>query len=229
MDKKELAEKIALNTLVFETFGQPEKEREFEIEDLRRWGFDLILGKKNGVRTFFASEIGREVGEKWEEGGATYEVEEILLELPKNKKLLAKIRTQEGQAYIIAYLREGDEDLEILRVPAPSLLMAFFRKHHLHELANSLKSVGVITEFYKQRGHESVPLPYKKLPLVAKDFLERAKKVEKMAGFGRVSLAYFGKTREKDNRFRVSWLLPTIALFDIDIAEKANTALGEFK
>lgn len=229
MDKKELVEKIALNTLVFETLGQPEKEREFTIQDLRRWGFDLILGKKNGVRTFFASQAGREVGDKWEEGGATYEIEEILLELPENKKLFAHIETSEGVAYIVAELREGKENLEILRTPAPTLLMAFFKKHRLHELANNLKSMGVITEFYKQRGRESLPLPYKKLPLVARDFLERAKKVEKMAGFGRVALAYFGKTREKDNRFRVSWLLPTIALFDIDISEKANTALEEFK
>jgi len=226
---RELFLEVALRTLVFETLGNPEKEREFTVEDLRRWGFDLLYGKKNGELTYFTGAVGKEAGDRWEEEGTTYEVEEVLLELPPRKRLLARVYTKEGTAYLTAYLREGREDLEILNLPAAELLYAFFVKHHLHHLVNALKSVGVATEFFKQRGSETVPLPYSKLPTVARDFLKRAKKVEERAGWGRVALAYFGKTKDKDDRFRVSWLLPTVALFDLDLAEKANTALGEFK
>ncbi|NPB06041.1 MAG: TIGR00703 family protein [Aquificae bacterium] len=226
---RELPLEVALRTLVFETLGRPEKEREFTVEDLRRWGFDLLYGKVNGRPAFFVGKLGTEVGDAWEEEGKAYEVEEVLLELPPKKRLLARVFTRNGTAFLSAYLREGEQDEEILRLPAAELLYAFFVKHHLHHLINALKSVGIVTEFFKQRGSETVPLPYEKLPLVARDFLERAKRVEKMAGYGRVALAYFGKTRDKDNRFRVSWLLPTVALFDLEVSEKANTALGEFK
>jgi uncharacterized protein (UPF0128 family) len=42
----DLKELNAINTLVFETLGQPEKEREFKLKSLKKWGFDLLLGKK---------------------------------------------------------------------------------------------------------------------------------------------------------------------------------------
>jgi len=81
----------------------------------------------------------------------------------------------------------------------------------------------------KQRGQEGKPYPFEKLPNVARRFLREAKKVEKEAGFGRVALAYFGENKDGEPRFRVSWLLPTIALFEIDIAEKADKILAAFK
>jgi len=62
-----------LNTLVFETLGQPEKEREFKIKSLKKWGFDLIFGLKDGEETFFAAS-DKKVGDKYEENENTYEV-----------------------------------------------------------------------------------------------------------------------------------------------------------
>ncbi len=230
MNILELREIQALNTLVFETLGQPEREREFKFKALKRWGLDLLLGKKNGVETFFVAEFGkRKVGDVYQEGDIEYEVSEVLYEMPKNKKLFAHIEMSEGRAYLVGQLREGDRNIEILRLPASSLLLAYFKKHRLHHLIEALRNVGTATELFKQRGQEGKPYPFEKLPNVARRFLREAKKIEKEAGFGRVALAYFGENKDGDARFRVSWLLPTIALFEIDIAEKADKILAAFK
>ena len=230
MNLTELRELQALNTLVFETLGQPEKEREFKFKSLKRWGLDLILGKKGGEETYFVAEYGKRAkGDVYEEEGVKYEVSEILEELPKNKKLFAHIEMENGRAYLVGELREGEHNIEILRLPAASLLLAYFKKHRLHHLIEALRNVGTATELVKQRGQEGKPYPFEKLPNVARRFLREAKKVEKEAGFGRVALAYFGENKDGDARFRVSWLLPTIALFEIDIAEKADKILAAFK
>ncbi len=230
MDLRELKEIQALNTLVFETLGQPEKEKEFKFKSLKRWGLDLILGKKDGKETYFVAEEGtKKSGDVYKEGEVEYEVSEIIYEMPKNKKLFAHIEMYEGKAYIVGELREGNVNIEILRLPAASLLLAYFKKFRLHNLIEALRNVGTATELVKQRGQEGKPYPFEKLPNVARRFLREAKKIEKEAGFGRVALAYFGENKDGDARFRVSWLLPTIALFDIDIAEKADKILGAFK
>lgn len=230
MNVLELREIQALNTLVFETLGQPEKEREFKFKSLKRWGLDLILGKKGGKQTYFVAEYGkRQAGDIYEESGIKYEVDEILYEMPKNKQLFAHIEMHNGRAYLIGQLREKKTNIEILRLPAASLLLAFFKKHRLHQLIEALRNVGTATELVKQRGQEGKPYSFEELPNVARRFLREAKKVEREAGFGRVALAYFGENKDKDARFRVSWLLPTIALFEIDIAEKADKILAAFK
>ncbi len=230
MDIYQLRELQAINTLVFETLGQPEKEREFKLKALKRWGFDLLFGKKQGKNTFFTAETGkRAIGEKYEEDNVLYEVEEIIYELPKSKKIFAHIEMIHGRAYLVAELREGNENLEILRVPAGAVLLAYFKKHKLHHLIEAIRNVGTALELVKQRGQEGKPVPYEKLPNVARRFLRGAKDVEEDAGFGRVALSYWGENKDGDARFRVSWLLPTIALFDINIAEKADKLLAAFK
>jgi len=76
MNLLELREIQALNTLVFETLGQPEKEREFKFKSLKRWGLDLILGKKGGEETYFVAEYGkRKKGDVYEEEGVEYLVQ----------------------------------------------------------------------------------------------------------------------------------------------------------
>ncbi|RUM61023.1 MAG: TIGR00703 family protein [Persephonella sp.] len=230
MNLLELREIQTINTLVFETLGQPEKEREFKLKALKRWGFDLILGKKGGETTYFTAESGkRDVGDKYIEDDIHYEVEEIIHELPKNKKIFAHIEMFQGRAYIIGELREGDSNIEILRVPAGVILLTYFKKHKLHNLIEAIRNVGTASELVKQRGQEGKPVPYEQLPNVARRFLRGAKDLEKDAGFGRVALSYWGENKDGDARFRVSWLLPTIALFDINIAEKADKLLAAFK
>jgi len=81
----------------------------------------------------------------------------------------------------------------------------------------------------KQRGQEGNPCPVDRLPKIPRHFLREARRVEKEMGFGRIALAYFGENKDKDARFRVSWLVPTIALFELDIAEKIDKLLAAFK
>ena len=230
MDIAQLREFQTINTLVFETLGQPEKEREFKLKSLKRWGFDLLFGKKGGEVTYFTAETGkREKGERYTEDEISYEVEEILAELPKNKKIFAHIEMLNGRAYLVGELREGEDNVEILRVLAGSILLAYFKKHKLYNLIEALRNVGTALELVKQRGQEGKPVDFNHLPNVARRFLRGAKDLEKEAGFGRVALSYWGENKDGDARFRVSWLLPTIALFEISIAEKADKLLAAFK
>ena len=223
----ELKLEQAINTLVFETLGQPEKEREFKFKSLKRWGFDLLFGKKDGKDTFFTAEYGqKKKGDTYTLDDVKYEVEEVLTEMPKNKKIFAHIEMAEGRAYLIAQLREGDENIEILRVPAGAVLVAYFKKHKLLNLLESLKNVGTATELVKHRGQEGKPYPFEKLPNIARRFLRAAKDVEKEAEFGRIAFAYFGENKDGAPRYWAAWLLPTIALFELDIAQKADKALA---
>ena len=229
MKINELREIQALNTLVFETLGKPEAEREFRFGSLKKWGLDLIFGKKDGKESYFISEFGkRKKGDFFEENGSKYEVLEILDEMPKKKRLYAHIEMINGRAYLYGELRENVENVKIIHLPAASMLMAFLKKHKLFNVIEALRNVGTATEFVKQRGQEGKPYPFEKLPNIAKRFINEAKKVEKEAGFGRIALSYFGENKDKDPRFRVSWLLPTIGLFDISISEKVDKILEAF-
>ncbi len=229
MKIKELREIQVNNTLVFETLGQPEKEREFSLASLKRWGFDLIFGKKDGNQTYFtAAKDQKKAGDSYKEGENTFEVTELLESLPKNKKVFAHIEMMEGIAHLVVQLREGQENIEILRLPAGTILLAFLKKRKCHRLIEALRSLGSAAELRRQRGQEGKPVPYNKLPSWAKKFLKDAKKIEKETGFGRISLAFFGKNKDGDPRFNISWFLPTIALFDTNLAEKIDKELELF-
>lgn len=226
--------KHAEQTLVFEKIGNPEKEREFELRSLRDWGFDLLLVWNRGRLTYLLQEEGlRKKGESFTHEEEEYTVEEVLQELPKDTSIFAKVEEREGRAYILVEVRHvkkkwGEGSL-ILNVPAAELLIAFFRKKGLDRLYNYVESVGITTEFFAQRGQPTKPLPYSKLPAGAKDYIRRIKEIFDLVGFGRMSLAYYGKTKDKDNRFRTFVTLPTVDLFDLWIAEKLNNTFRIFK
>ena len=224
----ELREAQLLNTLVFETLGNPEREREFKIKQLKKWGFDLVFGKIDGEETFFASK-DKNVGDKYEENEKSYEVVEILKELPKNKKLFARIEMIEGRAYLYVYLREDDIDTPILHIPAGEILVAFLKKHKFIHILETIRNLGSAASLVKKHGDEGKPLPFEELPPVARRFLRDAKKVEKEMGFGRVALAYFGENKSGEARYWMEWMVPTIALFDEKISQKIDKALAEFK
>jgi len=224
----ELRREMALNTLVFETLGKPEKEREFKLKQLKKWGFDLLFGKKNGEETYFAS-ADRKVGDKYEEGENSFEVIEVLKELPKNKKVFAHIEMVEGRAYLIAELREGDQNIEILNIPVGEVLIAFLKKHKFINIIEALRNIGSAAVLLKKRGDEGKPLPYEELPPVIRRFLRDGKKVEKEMEFGRMAVAYFGENKEGIPRYWVEWMVPTIALFDEKLAEKIDKNLALLK
>lgn len=233
-EKLEFKLKHAERTLVFEKFGNPDKEREFEIRSLRDWGFDLLLVWHNGKLTYLLQEEGlRSKGETFTHEEEEYTVEEVLEELPKDTSIYAKVEEREGEAYILVEVRhiqkKWGEGTLILNVPAAELLIAFFRKKGLDRLYNYVESVGITTEFFHHRGQPTIPLPYKKLPAGAKDFVKKVKEIFELTGFGRLSLAYYGKDKNKDSKYRVFLTLPTIDLFDLWIAEKLNNSFKVFK
>jgi len=224
----EVRREMLLNTLVFETLGEPNKEREFKLKSLKKWGFDLIFGTKNGEETYFAA-ADKKCGDKYSENENSFEVKEILEELPKNKKMFARIEMIDGRAYLYVYLRENDVDLPILNIPAGEVLIAFLKKHKFINILETIRNIGSAANLVKKHGDEGKPLPYEELPPVPRRFLRDAKKIEKEMGFGRIALAYFGENKSKEARFWLEWMVPTIALFDEAISNKIDKALAEFK
>ena len=224
----ELRREQLLNTLVFETLGEPSREREFKIKSLKKWGFDLVFGKKDGEETFFAA-ADKKAGDKYTENEVEHEVIEVLKELPKNKKMYAKIEMIEGKAYLYVYLREDDIDTPVLHIPAGEILLAFLKKHKFIHIIEALRNLGSAASLVKKHGDEGKPLPFEELPPVARRFLRDAKKIEKEMGFGRIALAYFGENKSGEARYWLEWMVPTIALFDEQISQKIDKALAEFK
>jgi len=233
-EKIEFKLKHAESTLVFEKTGNPEKEKEYEIRSLKDWGFDLLLVWHKGKLTYLLQEEGlRKKGETFRLEEEEYSVEEVLEELPKDTSIFAKIEERNGKAHILVEVRhikkKWGEGTLILNVPAAELLIAFFRKKGLDRLYNYIESVGITTEFFHQRGKPRIPIPYEKLPTGTRDFIKRTQEIFELVGFGRLSLAFYGKDKNKDSKYRLFLTLPTIELFDIWIAEKLNNSLKVFK
>ena len=226
MKVNQLREFQVNNTLVFETLGKPEKEREFSLSSLKKWGFDLVFGKKDGKKTFFTTQKGKDKSQT--EADSSFEIQELFESMPKNKKVFARIEMDQGKAYLVADLREKKDNIEILRIPAGSILLAFLKKHKCWNVIEALRSLGTAAELRKQRGQEGKPVSYANLPAFCKKFLKDAKKIEKDTGFGRISLAFFGKNKDGDPRFLLTWFLPTISLFELDLAEKIDKELELF-
>ena len=220
-------EAILNNTLVFETLGEPQKAREFKLKHLKKWGFDLIFGKKNNKECYF-SFANKKEGDTFSHEENDYEVVSILKELPKNTKLLAHIAMIEGKAYLIVNLLKDETEEEILKIEAAKVLLAFLKKHKLPKIIESIKSIGSATNLVKGESKEGIPKSFEELPPLPRRFLREAKKIEKEMGFGRVTLQYFGENKDKKARFYLEWLIPTIALFDETIAQKIDKTLAEF-
>jgi len=226
--------KHAERTLVFEKPGKPKEEREFELRSLRDWGFDLLLVWKRGKLTYLLQEEGlRKKGETFSFEEEEYTVEEVLNELPADSSIFAKVEERDGRAYLLVEIRHVEkkwgEGTLVLNVPAPDLLIAFFRKKGLDRLYNFVESVGITTEFFAQRGQPAVPVDFKKLPAGAKDFIKRTREIFDLTGCGRLSLAYYGKDKNKDSKYRLFLVLPTVDLFDLWLAEKLNNSFRVFK
>ncbi len=173
MKIRELREIQVNYTLVFETLGRPEREREFSLASLKRWGFDLVFGKKGGKNTYFATGFSGKGQDKFPEN-EQIEIQELFETLPKNKKVFARIELSQGTAHLVVYLRDTGENLEILRVPAGSILLAFLKKHKCWNVIEALRSLGSAAELRKQRDQEGKPVSYEKLPAFCKKILKDA-------------------------------------------------------
>ncbi len=220
----------ALNTFVREAWGEIPAEMEVKLRSLKAWGFDLLTGLRGGHAAVFVapSEDRRAVGDVYETQGETFEVREVLRSLPKGARLLIRVGLEERRGVIRAYYRaaHGEETL-LFSLPAAELLLAFFKKRGLGKLLEAFHSSGLTTEFIQKRGEQGRAYAFEDLPHTMRRALREAGDLlRKRTRVGRFTLVYFGKNKDGDDRYIVTWLLPTIHLFDVDVAERVDKLLA---
>lgn len=219
-----------LNTFVREAWGEIPAEMEVKLRSLKAWGFDLLYGLRGGVPAVFvaAAEAQRRQGETYEAEGETFEVQEIWESLPKGARLLVRVGLEERRGVIRTYYRaaHGEETL-LFTLPAAELLLAYFKKQGFGKLLEAFHASGLTTEFIQKRGEQGKAYDYDHLPAHMRRALREAGDlIRKRTGMGRFTLVYFGKNKDGDDRYVVTWLLPTIYLFDVDIAERLEKLLA---
>ncbi len=229
-EELEKKHQVALNTFVREVWGEIPAEAEVKLKSLKAWGFDLVFGLRGGEEAVFVSETekGREVGDVYEEAGETFEIREIVKELPKGAKLLIRVTLEERRGVIRAYYRSArGEETELFVLPAAELLLAYFKKRGFGKLLEAFHSSGLTTEFIQKNGEAGRAYPFEALSPKMRRALREARDVlRKYAGVGRFTLVYFGKNKDDEDRYVVTWLLPTIRLFDVDVAEHVDKLLA---
>ncbi len=229
-EELEKKHQVALHTFVREVWGEIPAETEVKLKSLKAWGFDLVFGLRGGEEAVFVSETekGREVGDVYEEAGETFAVREIVKELPKGAKLLIRVALEERRGVIRAYYRSArGEETELFVLPAAELLLAYFKKRGFGKLLEAFHSSGLTTEFIQKNGEAGRAYPFEALPPKMRRALREARDVlRKYAGVGRFTLVYFGKNKDDEDRYVVTWLLPTIRLFDVDVAEHVDKLLA---
>lgn len=232
MTAEDLARKhqMALNTFVREVWSEIPEEEEVKLRSLKAWGFDLIRGLRQGEAAMFVSEIerGRQVGDVYEEQGESFEVHEILSELPKGARLFIRVALEERRGVIRAYYQAtSGQRTELFSLPAAELLLAFFKKQGLAYLLKAFHSSGLTTELIQKNGDEGRAYTFEELPPHMRRPLREARDVlRKHTGMGRFTLAYFGQNKDGEDRYVVTWLLPTIRLFHLEVAQHVDKLLA---
>jgi len=229
---EELAAKhqTALNTFVREIWGEIPSEIEVRLKSLKAWGFDLIQGLREGSPAFFVASVEdeRKAGDVYEERGERFEVTEVLSELPKGARLVVRVALEERRGVARLYYRDGrGEETELFVLPAAELLLAYFKKRGWGKLLEAFHSSGLTTEFIQSRGTTGKAWSFEALPPKMRRALrEGADTLKKRAGVGRFTLVYFGKNKDGHDRYVVTWLLPTIRLLDVSVAEHVEGLLA---
>ncbi len=229
---EELAAKhqTALHTYVREVWGTIPDETEVKLRSLKAWGFDLIAGLREGEPAVFVADAadGREAGDVYEERGERFEVREVLRELPRGARLVVRVTHEERRGVARLYYRPGrGEETELFALPAAELLLAYFKKRGWGKLLEAFHSSGLTTEFIQSRGSSGKAWPYEALPPKMRRALrEAADTIKKRASVGRFTLVYFGKNKDGEDRYVVTWLLPTIQLLDASVAEHVEGLLA---
>ncbi len=143
-----------LNTFVREAWDEIPAEREVKIRSLKAWGFDLLYGLRGGRPGVFVApeEDQRVAGDRYEDQGETFEVQEVWGELPKGATLLIRVGLEDRRGVIRGYYRDahGEETL-LFTLPAAALLLAYFKKRRFGKLLEAFHSSGLTTEFIQKR------------------------------------------------------------------------------
>ncbi len=222
-----------LNTFVREKWGEIPSEMEVKFKNLKLWGFDLISGLRGGAKSVFVANEDdmRKQGDVYEEEGEKFEVQEILKSIPKGAKLIIRVSLEERRGVIRAYYRsETGEETLLFTLPAADLLLVYFKKRGYGKLLESFHACGLTTEFISKRGDQGRAANFEALPLKMRRVMREAWDIiRKRTKTGRFTLAYFGKNKDGDDRYIITWLVPTIYLFDSEIAERIDKLLSAIK
>jgi uncharacterized protein (TIGR00703 family) len=221
---------VALNTFVREGWGEIPTELEVPLKALKSWGFDLVRGLRGGAEAIFVTptEKGYEPGDTFEERGEIFEVRELVKELGPKEKLFIEV-TLEDRRGIIRGLRRTDvgDETVLFTLPAAQLLLAFLKKRGYGKLLEAFHSSGITSEFIQKNGEAGKAYPFEALPPKMRRALREAQDViKKHGGVGRFTLVYFGENKDGEDRHVVTWLLPTIRLFDVSLAENMDKLLA---
>ncbi|MFA4645673.1 TIGR00703 family protein [Pyrococcus kukulkanii] len=213
---------------IIENPGVVPAERRFRMRDLKAWGYDLHLGTIEGERAYFVSKVGeRKEGETYTVHGKEYHIEETQKEIPENARLLARIVIERGQPYLEFWLEEEDTRFPLAKEDPRIILKRFWEKEKFIQLLKTVRAVGLTTDFYKDNVFiKSIPLPYEEYPPKVRRVLREVKDIHRdLTGFGRFVFQYFGE-EDKTYNYRVFWTIPTIHLFDVEVANEVDKVLG---
>ncbi|AHF80079.1 TIGR00703 family protein [Thermococcus paralvinellae] len=213
---------------IIENSGVVPAERRFKFKDLKAWGYDLHLGTIEGERAYFVSGAGeREEGETYTVKGKEYHITETQQEIPSNARLLAKIVIEKGQPYLVFWLEEEEQTFPLAKEDPRIILRRFWEAKKFKQLLKHVNSVGLTTDFYKDNVFtRSIPLPYEEYPPKVRRVLREVRDIHRdLTGFGRFVFQYYGE-EDKMHNYRLWWLLPTIYLFDVEIANEIDKILG---
>ncbi len=217
-----------LGTLVYELEGETPDRVRFSHRDLKRWGYDLVSGTRDGRAGHFLVEVEeqRRAGDAYQEEGKAFVIDAILDALPENTRLIGRIEMDDGTAWLALSLEDQAGEQSLGRVPAAELLLYYLSKEGLHNLLAALDNVGTRTGLVRSRGQSGKALPHHALPRQFTGFLREARKLGRETGDSRITLACFGENKEGRQRYKLGWTLATLALFDRGRAERIDRLLG---
>ena len=219
------------HTLTVEKWDVLPTETAIKLKALKSWGLDLIAGTCDGEATWFVADAdSRKAGETFEADGRRYEVNEVIKTLPRNTRLILAVTSEDHEAVVEALIWEDDaqRSVSLLRQNAAELLLALAKKNNLPQLLAHLHSAGLTTEVLKKHGETGRTTPFEDLPPAARRVLREAKDIlRKQLPAGRFELSWFGENKDGKPRYQASFLVPTLSLLDVQVANAVDKLFAE--
>ena len=206
--------------------GEPVREKEFKLKDLKARGLSLYYGEESGGgMEYFLAQSDLEVGDIVESGSVSYRIERVIEKLPRKSKVIATIN-DEGliRVYLKLYDIETGEytEHEIYEAYADEILERMTERLKLGEIRNALRGVDILTALEKGDCfgigldlNETIP-KYKRI-------FRSARKLLKELSYGEFRM----RICDIDN-YRVSMRIPTLEILEPNRAKEVDSLLGMF-
>ncbi len=223
----ELKHSVLLESRVFEDGGRAPEEAVFTFRDLKRWGFDLFSGKRNDEAAWFLddADAARQAGDRFQTEAGDFEIGQRHDALPEDTRLVGRLAMREGRAMLALSLEGGVNEEKLAEIPAGELLAWYLGKEGLFRILAAIRNAGTLAMLECGHGQEGKAQSLEEMPAVFRRVLREARKLGRDIGAGRIALTGFGQARDGRWRYRMSWELPTLALFDRDTAERIDKLL----